>query len=82
MEVFWYLPTQGDECYLGTTIGRRLATYSYMQQIAQAIDKYRVAELLFPRLPLQITGLALAQQATSTFSEFVTKTDLLRSQPV
>lgn len=27
MEVFWYLPTQGDERYLGTTIGRRAATY-------------------------------------------------------
>ena len=24
MEVFWYLPTQGDERYLGTTIGRQL----------------------------------------------------------
>ncbi|MEH2434602.1 MAG: FMNH2-dependent alkanesulfonate monooxygenase [Nostoc sp.] len=39
MEVFWYLPTQGDERYLGTTIGRRAATYPYMQQIAQAVDK-------------------------------------------
>ncbi|MDF5734527.1 MULTISPECIES: FMNH2-dependent alkanesulfonate monooxygenase [unclassified Nostoc] len=39
MEVFWYLPTQGDERYLGTTIGRRPATYPYMQQIAQAVDK-------------------------------------------
>ncbi|MEH1911259.1 MAG: FMNH2-dependent alkanesulfonate monooxygenase [Nostoc sp.] len=39
MEVFWYLPTQGDERYLGTIIGRRAATYPYMQQIAQAVDK-------------------------------------------
>jgi alkanesulfonate monooxygenase len=39
MEVFWYLPTQGDERYLGTTIGRRQATYGYMQQITQAVDK-------------------------------------------
>ncbi|MEA5602217.1 hypothetical protein [Nostoc sp. UHCC 0252] len=69
MEVFWYLPTQGDEHYLGNTIGRRLATYSYMQQIAQAVDKYRVAELLFPRLPLQIPGLALAQQVKQIYSD-------------
>jgi alkanesulfonate monooxygenase len=39
MEVFWYLPTQGDERYLNTAIGRRQATYPYMQQIAQAVDK-------------------------------------------
>jgi alkanesulfonate monooxygenase len=39
MEIFWYLPTQGDERYLGTTIGRRQANYPYMQQIAQAVDR-------------------------------------------
>jgi alkanesulfonate monooxygenase len=39
MEVFWYLPTQGDERYLGTNIGRREATYDYMKQIAQAVDQ-------------------------------------------
>lgn len=39
MEIFWYLPTQGDERYLGTKIGRRQANYAYMQQIAQAVDK-------------------------------------------
>lgn len=39
MELFWYLPTQGDERYLGTPIGRRQANYAYMQQIAQAVDK-------------------------------------------
>lgn len=39
MKVFWYLPTQGDERYLNAAIGRRQATYPYMQQIAQAVDK-------------------------------------------
>lgn len=29
-------------------------------------EAYRVAELLFPRLPLQTPGLALAQEVTST----------------
>ncbi|MFW9259043.1 hypothetical protein A4S05_32925 [Nostoc sp. KVJ20] len=69
MEVFWYLPTQGDERYLGTTIGRRPATYPYMQQIAQA-------------LATPAAGIALPQQVASAFSEFVTKTDLLKPQPV
>ncbi len=39
MEAFWYLPTQGDERYLGTKIGRREANYPYMRQIAQAVDQ-------------------------------------------
>ncbi|GAB1542634.1 FMNH2-dependent alkanesulfonate monooxygenase [Scytonema sp. NUACC21] len=39
VDVFWYLPTQGDERYLGTKIGRREATYPYMRQIAQAVDQ-------------------------------------------
>ncbi|MUH00765.1 FMNH2-dependent alkanesulfonate monooxygenase [Scytonema sp. UIC 10036] len=39
VDVFWYLPTQGDERYLGTKIGRRDATYPYMSQIAQAVDQ-------------------------------------------
>lgn len=45
-------------------------------------EAYRVAELLFPHLPLQTPVLALPQQVASTFSEFVTKTDLLKPQPV
>jgi alkanesulfonate monooxygenase len=39
VEAFWYLPTQGDERYLGTKIGRREANYPYMCQIAQAVDQ-------------------------------------------
>ncbi len=38
MEVFWYLPTQGDERYLGTTIGQREPSYPYLRQVAQAVD--------------------------------------------
>ncbi len=52
-------------------------------------EAYRVAELLFPKLPLQTStlgtpaaGITLPQQVASTFSEFVTKTDLLKPQPV
>lgn len=39
MEVFWYLPTQGDERYLGAPFGQREPTFSYLRQIAQAVDQ-------------------------------------------
>jgi alkanesulfonate monooxygenase len=38
MEIFWYLPTQGDERYLGTVQGRRAPTFPYLSQVAQAVD--------------------------------------------
>ena len=39
MEMFWYLPTQGDERYLGAATGRREPTIAYLRQIAQAVDQ-------------------------------------------
>jgi alkanesulfonate monooxygenase len=39
MEIFWYLPTQGDERYLGAPSGRREPTIAYLRQIAQAVDQ-------------------------------------------
>jgi alkanesulfonate monooxygenase len=39
MEVFWYLPTQGDERYLGAPFGRREPNIAYLRQIAQAVDQ-------------------------------------------
>lgn len=38
LDVFWYLPTQGDERYLGTSVGRREPTFGYLTQVAQAVD--------------------------------------------
>ncbi|MDX1933498.1 MAG: FMNH2-dependent alkanesulfonate monooxygenase [Capsulimonadales bacterium] len=38
LDVFWYLPTQGDERYLGTSHGLRKPTPAYLQQITQAVD--------------------------------------------
>lgn len=38
VDVYWYLPTQGDERYLGTDRGKRKPTYEYLQQITQAVD--------------------------------------------
>lgn len=39
MHVFWYLPTQGDERYLGTSIGQRKPTFGYLKQVTQAVDE-------------------------------------------
>jgi len=39
MHVFWYLPTQGDERYLGTEIGQRRPTHRYLRQITEAVDQ-------------------------------------------
>ena len=33
MDIFWYLPTQGDERYLGTARGRRQPTFDYLRQV-------------------------------------------------
>ena len=39
MHVFWYLPTQGDERYLGSPLGQRQPTYNYLKQITMAVDQ-------------------------------------------
>lgn len=38
MHIFWYLPTQGDERYLGSPEGQRAPTFAYLKQIAEAVD--------------------------------------------
>lgn len=39
IDVFWYLPTQGDERYLGARAGRREPTFGYLKQVTQAVDE-------------------------------------------
>lgn len=48
MEIFWFLPTHGDQRYLGTTQGARPATLSYLKQIAQAADRLGYGGVLVP----------------------------------
>lgn len=48
MEIFWFLPTHGDQRYLGTSKGSRPATYSYLKQIAQAADRLGFKGVLVP----------------------------------
>jgi len=48
MEIFWFLPTHGDQRYLGTSKGARPATLSYLKQIAQAADRLGYGGVLVP----------------------------------
>lgn len=48
MQIFWFLPTHGDQRYLGTSVGARPATYSYLKQIAKAADRLGFNGVLVP----------------------------------
>jgi len=48
MQIFWFLPTHGDQRYLGTSVGARPATYTYLKQIAQAADRLGFNGVLVP----------------------------------
>jgi alkanesulfonate monooxygenase len=46
--VLWFLPTHGDGHYLGTTLGARPVTLSYLRQIVQAADDLGYNGVLLP----------------------------------
>ena len=48
MEVFWFLPTNEDNRYLGSKIGARPATFEYLRQLAQAVDNLGYMGALIP----------------------------------
>lgn len=48
MQVFWFIPTHGDGRYLGTSIDGRSTDLSYLQQIAQAVDRLGYVGALLP----------------------------------
>lgn len=48
MEIFWFIPTNGDARYLNSTEGARPATYDYCKQIAQAVDNLGYTGVLIP----------------------------------
>lgn len=48
MNVFWFIPTQGDGHYLGTRVRGRAITPNYMRQIAQAADELGYGGVLLP----------------------------------
>src|SRR5579883_3204795 len=48
MQVLWFIPTHGDGRYLATSIGGRSTNFSYLRQIAQAIDQLGYYGALLP----------------------------------
>lgn len=48
MNIFWFIPTSGEGRYLGTDIGKREVSFSYMKQIAQAVDELGYQGVLVP----------------------------------
>ncbi|ELZ5938123.1 FMNH2-dependent alkanesulfonate monooxygenase [Providencia vermicola] len=47
-QLFWFLPTQGDGRYLGTSKGGRAVTLAYLQQLAIAVDNIGFHGVLVP----------------------------------
>ncbi|MEG5065864.1 FMNH2-dependent alkanesulfonate monooxygenase [Microcoleus sp. B3-A4] len=48
MELFWFIPTHGDGHYLASGIGGRSCSFSYLKQIAQAVDHLGFTGALLP----------------------------------
>lgn len=48
MEIFWFIPTNGDFRQFNTEEGSRPATYNYVKQIAQAVDDLGYTGVLIP----------------------------------
>ncbi|MEK4177030.1 FMNH2-dependent alkanesulfonate monooxygenase [Aeribacillus sp. FSL K6-1305] len=48
MEIFWFIPTNGDFRQLNHQEGSRPATYNYCRQIAQAVDDLGYSGVLIP----------------------------------
>jgi alkanesulfonate monooxygenase len=48
MEISWFIPTTGDGRYLGSSKGSRVTDFSYLRQIAQAVDQLGFYSVLLP----------------------------------
>ena len=48
MNIFWFLPTNGDGRYLNTPKGARAVDFAYLRQIAQAADTLGYGGVLIP----------------------------------
>ena len=70
MEVFWYLPTQGDERYLGAKQGRREPHFNYLKQVTQAVDSLGYGGMLL--------GTGTKQEGWVVASALITSTERLK----
>ncbi|WP_017729254.1 FMNH2-dependent alkanesulfonate monooxygenase [Halalkalibacterium ligniniphilum] len=71
MNILWFIPTHGDGRYLGSTKGGRPVTFSYLKQIAQAVDNLGYYGALLP------TGVS-CEDAWVTASSLLSVTDRMK----
>lgn len=71
MQVLWFIPTHGDGRYLATATGGRATNFSYLRQIAQAVDHLGYYGALLP------TGRS-CEDAWVVASALVTHTERMR----
>lgn len=48
MHILWFIPTHGDGRYLGSAIGGRAVSFSYLRQIDQPVDRLGFTGALLP----------------------------------
>ena len=48
LNIFWFLPTQGESRYLGSSKGARVVDHDYLAQIATAADRLGYGGVLIP----------------------------------
>lgn len=71
MQLLWFIPNHGDGRYLATSVGGRNTDFSYLRQIAQAVDRLGYTGALLP------TGRS-CEDAWIVASTLVTHTERMR----
>lgn len=71
MQLLWFIPTHGDGRYLATSVGGRSIDFTYLRQIAQAVDRLGYTGALIP------TGRS-CEDAWIVASTLVTHTERMR----
>jgi len=71
MEVFWFLPSNGDGRYIGTSIGQRELTFNYLKQITTTVEELGYDGMLIP------TG-EFCEESWSLASSLITYTNRLK----
>ncbi|QOK29880.1 FMNH2-dependent alkanesulfonate monooxygenase (plasmid) [Cytobacillus oceanisediminis] len=71
MKMFWFLPSNGDGRYIGTSIGQRELTFNYLKQITTSVEELGYDGMLIP------TG-EHCEESWSLASSLITYTDRLK----
>lgn len=71
MEVFWFLPSNGDGRYIGTSVGQRELSFNYLKQITTSVEELGYDGMLIP------TG-EFCEESWSLASSLIPFTDRLK----